>query len=158
MPNVINITRGAAAPLLRRSDVKFGQVFALKKSDGTVGKNYLAIGMNGRQYSVAADTRELVSSDNPSRRVSLTGTWSMRVTMLPTYRQREVLRSQVTVGEIFKVKGNTRQYAHIGKIFLDQRGWLSVPLDNTDNHAVTKNGDSHVVVIGSFTMNAVLAR
>jgi hypothetical protein len=156
--HTVNITRGPTAVSKRRDQVPFGLVFAVKDRSGKLGTNYASIGANGRLYSINLGSRELASSSNPDKTVTLTGTWRMGVTMLPSYRQRKMLRSEVAVGEIFKVEGGTREYAHIGKIAKDKRGWLSVPLDNTDNHAVTKNGDSHVTVIGTFAMNASLTK
>lgn len=158
MPNLVNIVRGAAAPTLKRGDVKPGMVFMIKDR-GT--KQYAHIGHNGRAYSVNIRTQELSSSDNDASTAVLLGTWKFNVDR--TYRRdtrigQAMKRSQVAPGEVFMVKGGEREYAHLGSVTKAVNGWLSVPLDNTDNHAVTRNGDSSVTVVGSFALDVTLTK
>lgn len=158
MPNIINIVRGATAPVMPRRDVPVHAVFAVKQRDGRLGKNYAAIGHNGRNYSVSMQTGEVASTSNDDRRVQLTGSWAFAVTRRPTYRQVERLRSEVKMGEVFKVRGGTDEYVHLGRIRKDRNGWLSVPLARQQNHAIAENGGTHVVVLADAVMNVTPTR
>lgn len=152
----INITRGAGAKKMRREEVPNGAVFAVANREGRLGVNYAAIGMNGRMYSVNLKTGELASSSNDDKNVTLTGKWSFGLKLSPRVT-RVCVRSEVRPGELFKVHGKEKVYAHMGRITRDHTGWLSIPISNTDNHAFTTNGKSHVDVVGTFELNAELA-
>lgn len=162
MPGIIRITRGAAAPKMTRGDVKQGLVFTVKRPDGRTGKKYAAIGANGRMYSVNLDTSELASSGNRNSEVTLIGKWAFDVDR--TYKHgtnrvgQQMKRSAVRQGEVFSVKGGAKEYAHVGSITRARNGWLSVPLRNPENHAVSENGDSTVTVVGTFAIKVELAQ
>lgn len=150
----INITRGADAVKMQRSAVKAGQVFASKGRDGRLGTDYANIGHNGRYYSVNTKTGELSSNARGDREVTLTGRWEFKINRKPAPGVvRECRRSEVKSGEVFHVRGKDTLYAHMGAITRDMNGFLSVPLARTENHAVTRNGNSRVNVIGTFVMD-----
>lgn len=162
MPGIVTITRGDAAPVLTRAGVAPGMVFSVKRQDGRLGRKYASIGKNGRMYSVNIDTGELASSGNGTSNVTLAGKWKFDLDRNFRYGANRIgqrmLRSEVKQGEVFTVDGGAREYAHLGRISRDKNGWLSVPLDNTDNHAVTKNGDSHVTVVATFKLAVTLTK
>ncbi len=157
----INISKGANATMVARSDVAPGQVFALKGRDGKLGTNFAHVGANtrtGRMYSVNLKTGELSSSTRGDKQVQLTGTFQYVINNTPAPSVvRECRRSEVRSGEAFHVNGKEVLYAHLGSISLDTEGWLSVPLARTENHGVTKKGNSRVNVVATFTMDATLA-
>ena len=158
MPTV-NILGGAKATTVTRSAVKPGQVFAMRTRTGKLGKNYAHIGMNGRMYSVNLETGELSSSSNNDRNVVITGKFQYKVNRKPSPNvARECRRSEVRSGEVFHVRGQDTLYAHMGNISRVLAGFLSVPLARTQNHAITRNGNSHVNVIGTFTLDVELAK
>lgn len=156
----INITKGANATVLTRADVMPGQVFAVKGRDGKLGTNYAAVGIHsgtGRMYSVNLKTGELSSSTRGDKEVVLTGSFQYVINNNPTPSvERECRRSDVRSGEAFNVKGKQVLYAHLGRISLDTDGFLSVPLARTENHAVTRNGNSRVNVVATFSMDVTL--
>ncbi len=150
----INIVKGAKATSLRREDVKPGQVFAMRERTGKLGKNYAHIGMNGRMYSVNLTTGELSSSQNDDREVVLTGSFVYNVNRKPAPNvARACRRSEVRSGEVFHVEGKDTLYAHLGTVERDRQGWLSVPLARTENHAIARNGNGHVRVVGTFSLD-----
>lgn len=155
----INITKGASANTMRRGDLQPGMVFALVLKDGKLGKNWGHVGVNsstGRMYSVNLETGELASAgpDKADREVVLTGAFKYVVNNHPTPSvERDCKRSEVQSGEVFHVNDKEVLYAHLGAIHMDVEGWLSVPMSRTENHAVTKNGNSNVHVVGTFTID-----
>ncbi len=158
MPTV-NILGGAKATTVVRSAILPGQVFAMRDRGGKLGKNYAHIGTNGRMYSVNLETGELSSSSNNDRTVVLTGKYQYKVNRKPTPNVvRECRRSEVRSGEVFHVRGQDTLYAHMGTIDRALAGFLSVPLARTQNHAVTRNGNSRVNVVGTFTIDVELAK
>jgi hypothetical protein len=161
MPTV-NISKGANAVAMTRSQVQPGQVFAIRKRDGKLGTNYGHVGINsrtGRMYSVNLETGELSSSTNGNSEVVLTGAFKYVVNRSPAPSvTRECRRSEVRSGEAFHVRGKDVLYAHIGHITHDTTGWLSVPLARTENHAITRNGGSRVNVVATFSLDVQLAK
>lgn len=155
MPTLM-ITRGPSATTVRREDVPTFATFAIKNRDGRLGKEYLHVGCNGRAYAVNATTRELASSENYDKSVILTGRWEFDVTRSNT--TRAMRRSQVRPGDVFVVQGNTTEYAAMGAVHKDRTGWLSVPLDRPQNHAIATNGDTNVNVIGSFALRVTSSK
>lgn len=155
----ITIVRGDAAPTMSRGDLPTGAVFSVKGRNGRLGKRYANMGHNGRAYSVNLDTRELASSGNFDTNCTLIGKWEFKVDR--THKRgvtgRQCARSEVRPGEIFVVKGKDTEYAHLGRIEKDLRGWLSIPLARQHNHAVTRNGDSSVEVVGTFELGVTLS-
>lgn len=161
MPGInLTITRGHAAPTMRRDAVKQGLVFAVKQRGDRLGQNYASVGANGRMYSVNVNSKELASSGNPSKSITITGSWTFKVDR--THRRgvtgRKCRRSEVRAGEIFMVEGGRKEYIHLGRITKDKTGFLSIPLANQENHAVTRNGDSNVEVVATAAMEVRLAR
>jgi hypothetical protein len=158
----INITKGANAVAMLRRDVKPGQVFAMRGRDGKLGKNYGHIGTNsqtGRMYSVNVATGELSASSRGDREVVLTGAYKYVVNNKPTPSvERTCRRNEVRSGEAFHVNDKDTLYAHLGVITMDAQGWLSVPLARTENHAITRNGNSRVNVVATFTMDVTIAQ
>lgn len=155
----INLTRGASAVTVRRDKVAPGQIFAMVGRDGKLGRNYAHIGMNGRMYSVRLDTGELSSSDNDGRNVTVVG--SFKYTLSKKAQPgvvRECRRSEVRSGEYFQSNAGDRIYMHLGAVSHDHTGFLSVPLDNTENHAVAKNANGRVSVLGTFTLDATITK
>lgn len=163
MPNIMNITRGATAPTLTRSSVPFGMVFANRKRNGSLGTKYAALGHNGRIYSFNVDSGELASSPTDAgREVVACGRWEFtpvnRTFALNQNRiGMQVRRSEVQPGEVFTVNGKASEYYHVGRIDHDKNGWLSVRLGATD-HAVTRNGDTNVTIVGTAQVQVTLAR
>jgi hypothetical protein len=156
MPTV-NIRSGANATTMVRSEVTPGQVFAIRDRGGKLGKNYAHIGSNGRMYSVNLDTGELSSSSNNDSEVVITGKYQYKVNRKPAPNVvRECRRSEVRSGEVFHVEDHNTLYAHMGTIDRALNGFLSVPLSRTQNHAVTRNGNSRVNVIGTFALDVTL--
>lgn len=153
----INISKGVNATTLLRRDVQPGQVFAVKGRDGKLGTNFAHVGMHtdtGRMYSVSLDTGELRSSGRGDKEVVLTGTFQYVINNNPTPSVvRECRRSDVESGEAFHVNGKEVLYAHLGTISREMNGFLSVPLARTENHAVTRNGNSKVNVVATFSMD-----
>lgn len=156
---IVNITRGASAPKMTRGDVQPGQVFAIRdRRTGKLGTNYASIGSNGRAYSVNLKTGEVASADNMDKPVEITGKWEFHINDKPTPSvARECRRSEVKQGEVFHVNGKKELYAHFGSITRALNGFLSVPLSRTENHAVTRNGNSRVKVVASYKMQVELA-
>lgn len=155
MPNTINIVKGTGATMVARHSVKPGQVFARKQPNGRMGHTYAHIGSNGRMYSVNTTSGELSSSDNynDTNMVMLTGAFEYKVNRQPLPAVvRECRRSEVRSGEVFHVNGKDTLYAHLGRVENALEGFLSVPLARTQNHAITRNGDSHVSVVGTFSL------
>lgn len=152
----ITITRGPTAPKLTRGELKSGMVFSYL-IDGKPGKKqYAAIGTNGRQYSVNLASGEVASSNKPEREVVLTGVWEFVINRKPAPTVlRECRRSEVRSNEVFHVVGKPTLYAHVGRITRAMDGFLSVPLAKTENHAVTRNGNSRVQVIGTYVMQVM---
>jgi hypothetical protein len=158
MPTV-NILGGAKATTVTRSTVKPGQVFAMRTRNGKLGKNYAHIGTNGRMYSVNLETGELTSSGNNDHNVVITGKYQYKVNRKPSPNVvRECRRSEVRSGEVFHVNGKETLYAHMGTISRALAGFLSVPLVRTQNHSVTRNCNSRVNVIGTFTLDVELTK
>lgn len=161
MPNLVTkIARGPSAVVISRKDVQPGQVFARKLANGRMGKNYAHIGSNGRMYSVNVASGELSSSDNyaDANLVTLMGVYEYRINREPLPAVvRACRRSEVREGEVFHVVGKDTLYAHLGEIEHDMEGFLSVPLARTQNHAVTRNANSHVNVVGTFSLEVTLA-
>jgi hypothetical protein len=156
----INIDKGKDATVMTRGAVMPGQVFAVKGRDGKLGTNFGHIGTcgrTGRMYSVNLKTGELSSSTKATSSVVLTGTYQYTINRNPAPSVvRDCRRSDVRSGEAFHVKGKDVLYAHLGRITLDAEGFLSVPLARTENHAVTRNGNSNVSVVATFTIDANL--
>jgi hypothetical protein len=156
---IINITRGAEAPSMVRSDVKPGQVFATKKRDGKLGTLYAHIGTNGRMYSVKVLSGELASSSDPRSKVTLAGTFKYVLSKKAAPGVvRECRRSEVKSGEFFSPMGSDLTYLHIGAVSLARNGFLSVPLHNTENHSIGKNPNGRVRVLGTFTLDTSLTK
>jgi hypothetical protein len=147
----LTIVRGPNATSVRRSAVPTFALFAVKNRDGRLGTEYAHIGCNGRAYAVNLDSAELASSENMNKQVTLTGKWAFDVTRLLDGREFEITRSQVRPGDVFRGPRGT-EYAAIGAVNKDRQGWLSVPMNNPDNHAIAENGDTRVTVVGSFKM------
>ena len=153
----VTIGSGKNATTVTRENVEVGQVFAMRTRNGKLGKNYAHIGTNGRMYSVDLDTGNLTSSDNFEREVVITGKFQYKVNRKPTPTvARECRRSEVQSGEVFHVSGKDTLYAHMGSISHSLEGFLSVPLARTTNHAVTRNGNSRVNVVGTFSLDVTL--
>ncbi len=158
--NTINISRGTNAVMVARNAVQPGQVFARKKANGRMGHSYAHIGSNGRMYSVNTGTGELSSSENYSdtNMVMLVGAYEYNINRQPLPAVvRSCRRSEVREGEVFHVVGKDTLYAHLGTVEHDLEGFLSVPLARTQNHAVTRNGNSHVQVVGTFSLDVTSA-
>lgn len=151
MPKLV-ITRGPSQTTVRRADVPTFAAFAVKNRDGRLGVEYLHIGTNGRCYAVNSDTKELASSENRDKKVVLTGKWEFRTVHFDRLTQTRVARSMVRPGEIFVIDGKTTEYAAIGSVNKDRHGWLSVPMDRPQNHAIAESGDNRCTVVGTFTM------
>lgn len=159
MPGIVTVRSGAAATTMRRDAVVPGQVFAIRGRNGKLGKNYAHVGTNGRMYSVNIETGELSSSSNNDSNVVITGKYQYKVNRKPSPNvARECRRNEVRSGEVFHVNGHDTLYAHMGAIERALAGFLSVPLARTQNHAVTRNGNSRVNVIGTFTLDVELAK
>lgn len=158
MPGIVRIVRGADAPTLTRGNVAQGMIFSVVNGKN----NYAAIGHNGRMYSLNLATGELASSANENSQVTLRGKWVFNVDRNFRYGVNRVgqltTRSDVRPGEVFRVKDGADDYAHMGRINRDKNGWLSVPLARPTNHAVTTKGDSHVTIVGTFTVDATLTK
>lgn len=156
---MVSITRGKTAPTLHRGDVKQGQVFAVVGREGKYGTDYASIGANGRFYSVNLKTGEVASTSNSDSTVGLTGKWEFEINEAPAPSvTRECRRSEVRAGEVFKVKGQSEQlYFHLGTISRAMNGFLSVPLARTENHAVTRNGNSRVQVVATGRIKATVS-
>lgn len=159
---IVNITRGSAAPKVSREDVKPGQVFSLRRKDGKMGMNYAHIGMNGRLYSINVRTGELASSRNSGKEVVLTGTFKYTLSKVAAPGVvRECRRSEVKSGEYFTPmidgEASGKVYLHLGRVQLAREGFLSVPLDNTENHAIGKNANGRVSVLGTFVLDTTLS-
>ena len=156
---IVNLSRGTTAVSVKRSEVLPGQVFVVKTRDGVNRTMYACIGHNGRMYSINTASGELSSSDNEDSAVNILGTFVYRINSNPTPAvERDCRRSEVNSGEVFTVRGKTRSYLHMGRITLDRQGWLSVPVDNTENHAIGENGNGNVHVTGTFTVEVTLAK
>lgn len=152
MPQV-QITRGSAAPSSLRRDVKAGQIFAVRGRDGKLGRNFANVGHNGRYYSVNLENGELASTRKGETPVTITGKWQFVINRKPAPGVvRTCKRSEVRSGEVFHVNGKDTLYAHMGSITRAMEGYLSVPIARTENHAVTRNGNSTVHVIGTFVI------
>lgn len=156
----INITKGASAVTLTRRDVKPGQVFASRTQSGKLGMNYGHLGTDtasGRMYSINLKTGELSASSRGDKSVVLTGSYKYVVNNTPTPSVvRTCRRSEVKSGEAFHVNGKDTLYAHMGSVRLATQGFLSVPLARTENHAITRNSNSRVNVVATFTVDATL--
>jgi hypothetical protein len=156
---IVNIRSGADATTMIRSAVIPGQVFALRGRGGKLGKNYAHVGTNGRMYSVNLETGELSSSSNNDKNVVITGKYQYKVNRKPSPNVvRECRRSEVRSGEVFHVKDHDTLYANMGTIDHAVSGFLSVPLARTENHAITRNGNSRVNVIGTFALDVTLIK
>lgn len=160
MPTLVTITRGAAAPKMRRGDVPTKAVFL--SADGK--KKCAALGMNGRAYSVNLDTHELASSANDDAQVTLVGTWDFDVNRQYVRDSRigqEMNRSDVAPGEMFQLVRGHEEYLHIGRVNKSRNGWLSIPFARQQNHAIADaghgDGTTRVVVTGTFQIKATLA-
>lgn len=155
------ITRGSTAPTMPRGDVSQGLVFAYKKRDGRFGKQYAAVGNNGRSYSVTLANGTLASTSNRDSMATIQGKWKFDVNreyVRGTRVGATMRRSEVKPGEVFVVTGKTEEYAHLGNIDKDHNGWLSVPLARQHNHAVAKNGESTVTVVATYKLSVTLAK
>lgn len=157
MPKLM-ITRGPSAVSVTREAVPTFATFAVKNREGRLGQEYAHIGVNGRCYAVNLDSRELASSENRRKNVTLTGKWEFDVTRMPAHRTTRMTRSQVRPGDVFVVDGKATEYAAIGSVNKDRDGWLSVPLMRPQNHAIAENGDSRVTVVGSFKMRVTSSK
>lgn len=153
----INIVKGTGATVLTRRDVKPGQVFAMKHRDGKMGTQYAHVGTNSRtgaMYSVNLKTGELSSSTSGDKQVVLTGSFQYTINNTPAPQVvRECRRSDVRSGEAFHVRGKEVLYAHMGRVSLAADGFLSVPLARTENHAISRSGNSRVNVVATFTID-----
>jgi hypothetical protein len=144
---------------MARSAVTPGQVFAIRGRGGKLGKNYAHVGTNGRMYSVNLEAGELSSSSNNDKNVVITGKYQYKINRKPVPNVvRECRRSEVRSGEVFHVNGHDTLYAHMGTIDHALEGFLSVPLARTENHAITRNGNSRVNVIGTFALDVTLTK
>lgn len=152
------ITRGPSATTVRRGAVPTFGVFQVKMRDNRGSVEYLHVGHDGRSYAVNSKTAELASSENRNKDVTLTGKWEFDITNLPAHRQTRVDRRSVRPGEVFVVDGKTTRYAQIGSVNKNRRGWLSIPLDRPQNHAIAENGDSRVTVVGTFAMRVTSSK
>lgn len=158
LPSIVNIVKGANAVSVARGDVVPGQIFAMKQKNGKLGIRYAHIGTNGRMYCVNLDTGSLTSGANRTRSVTLTGKYEYMVNRKPAPGVvRSCLRSEVRPGEVFHVLGKDTLYAHLGRVSLAREGYLSVPLARTENHAISRTGNSRVNVVGTFTLDVTQA-
>jgi len=154
----LNIVRGPSAISVRRAAVPTFACFAIKNRDGKLGQEYAHIGVNGRCYAVNLDSKELASSENRDKTVTITGKWEPEITRLPAHQQIRMTRSQVRPNDVFVVDGKTTEYMAMGSVNRDRHGWLSVPVGREQNHAIAENGDSRVTVVGSFKMRVTSSK
>jgi hypothetical protein len=138
---------------VRRDAVQPGQVFELLKREGGHGtKKYLAIGNNGKFFSLNTANGELASTDDGAKRVALVGKGKFSVTYLPPAQQTTTTRRNVRNNQVFKAAGKDREnsYAAVGR--LSDGRWASLNLHDPfdSDYAVTENGDRKVVIIGTY--------
>lgn len=153
MTNVIRVRR-ETAPVMTRAQVKPGQVFSIKKRDGSWSKTkYACLDNNGRFYSLRITPEGdmlLAATDNGGSSVKLTGKWELKATILRNGARSTTTRSRVTDGQLYAVKGGKKTYAHVGK--LNSGKFFSLVL-NSDNHATTRNANSRVTIVGDYTID-----
>lgn len=144
----VTLTRSkVVANGIRRDTVKPGQIFQLRKKDGTLGRKlYGALGRNGRLYSLNMESGELAGTGNAAKPVSVVGKFAINTTHC---QNRVTSRDKVASGEIFTVKGGDTSYLALGR--LKDGRWASVNMKNplNDDYAATSKGSSEVTVIGS---------
>lgn len=150
----VKLSNGAL-PTMRRNDVKQGQLFSHTKRDGTMSqKLLLAIGKNGKNYSINLENKAIASSTNDAGGVVIRGYAEWVVSRFNLDKEVPKTRGEVLSGEMFTLDDDDKRavYLHIGE--LADKKLLSVPFDNFENHAITANRKSHVRVIGTFSIKA----
>lgn len=152
MPVTIRRAASKAHPAgFTRADVKVGQVFRVRNRSGARGtETYAAIGRNGKHFSVNLRTGALASTKRGDRPVTLVGTFKYNTMISPT-ATRETTRGQVREGEVFRVKGGTRLYGHIGMATEGERTprAIGVTFDTLDN-STTADMNKKVIVCGKW--------
>jgi hypothetical protein len=140
---------------VRRDAVKPGQIFALLKKDGSLGeKAYIDVGNNGKHLSINADSGELSSTADGAKAVAIVGKAEFVTKRFPAGDEKATTREQVQVGEIFRAKGKSTLYAHMGDLSDGRLASLNLEDPFNNNYAVTKNADSsldkNVEVVGTW--------
>lgn len=146
--------RRETAPVLTRGHVKPGQVFNVKRRDGTWSKTkYACIDNNGRFYSMRI-TQDgdmlLAATDNTKSAVRVVGKWELKATLYRNGDRKVTTRGRVTDGQLYSVKGGNKTYAHVGK--LNSGKFFSMIL-NADDHATTTDANKHVQIVGTYTID-----
>lgn len=140
-----------------RRDVKPGQVFRKQLRDGAIGDNvYAALPHNGKNFSINLNTGNIASSVKHDAPCKIVGSYELNISLTPN-QLKETTRSEVKTNEVFRVKGGDTLYLNLGMIDNHKR-YISLPVhakfDN--NYAVTENGNSAVVLVGTYNINAKL--
>lgn len=164
----INLTADAKT-IVARADVPARAVFAYvdKNGDRMEGR-YAAIGnstKDDRLFSVNLKNGELASgrAKDATRKVEVIGAFTYNATINPDKTAHVARkRSEVKSGEVFIVPNAKRGdgakpvlYAHMGLV--NDGRYLSVDL-NTLELASTTNGNSNVIVVGTFAVDATVTK
>ena len=154
MPRV-NITAATATRnTVARRDIKGGCLFRKSLRSGLGDITYAAIGHNGKCLSINTSNGALASSDNDDAPCVIVGSFHYTTEMY-TAPIRVCRRSQVKTTEIFRVKGGSSLYMHLG--VLNQTNgdnkWASLRVDGDllEDYASTRK-DSNVEIVGTYTI------
>ncbi len=148
-----------AAPVTKRQDAKPGDVF-YKLIDGVRGDiRYGHVAINGKWLSINLNTGALSSSVRGEGPIEVVGTLSYEL-HINAGQNDEMSRSELSDDAIFHAKGFKKNYMSLGTYNDGVDKFLSLDAGKplSDDFSTTQNGTGRVVQVGTFSINARMAR
>lgn len=150
------ITRVATPTTVARSSLSAGQVFQIVKRDGTHGrKTYVALGHNGKMFSINTANGVLASTVKGEKRVAIVGkaTFSTSALKFPgTDTTRGALRNDA----VFRVKESI--YLNLGTLKDGNFVGVNAGKAMGEDYAVGRDGGKHVQQVGTWSVEVTLAK
>jgi hypothetical protein len=156
----VSVSRSGMQRSVVRNAVKPGEVFSLVKRNGTVGRKlYMALGNNGRLYSINLENGALAGTGKPSKTVAIVGKGHVTPTYYGRTDGRRIATTRVNVksGDIFQHKDSDKSYLALGTLKDGRFASVNMADPFNDDYAVGTNAKSHVTVIGHAEFHAQVA-
>lgn len=158
MPRIQQTVSRSTLKTVARSAVLTGQVFRVMIKGVMGKKTYIALGHNGKSFSINTANGELASTSKKDKAVTVVGKAIFRTQPFdPLAQGRVATRGTLGNSDVFKVNGGEKTYLNLGK--LKDGRYVSVNAGKAmgEDYAVTDNGRSEVQVLSTWSAEVQLA-